>query len=432
MKRKIRSLALQLLCVPCALALATSCGTSAPEREAPPEAPAPPPPPPTLVETSFALENGLRVELLEGPCGDSAAIALLVEAGMDSDPPGRSGMAHLLERLLAPAGRPERRVWAGRDHTVDSVVVAGDRLMGELDAVAARLGRLEVSDAELSAARAAVLDELARRHGGDAALTAASFASESVLPTRGDGWLRGVAAEVETIALPDVEAFHAASFRPGSARLVVAGRFDAVAVRARIETAFAPLAAGTAPTPREPTEASVSGTLVFGDAPAAVAVGVRAPALTDPLYPAFLVLAARLSTSPAEARSWEVSYDPLAAPDMLLFRGPLEIGEAPDAAATRIRNQVAAIVGRPLSPDDAIVARERFALFLGLGALDPEVCAAGPRELAVARARRAQLGLAGTALADALDAVTAAQLSEAALRFSPARMAAVVAGGTIR
>ena len=57
--------------------------------------------PAALAERSFRLPNGLQADLVDGACGESAALVVLLGVGIDHDPPGRSGMAHLAERVLA-------------------------------------------------------------------------------------------------------------------------------------------------------------------------------------------------------------------------------------------------------------------------------------------------------------------------------------------
>lgn len=393
-----------------------------PESERPPE---------TLAVASFRLPNGLEVELVSGPCGDHAGVAVLYAVGADHDPAGRSGMARLVARISS-ARSGGVRIESGSEHTLASVVVARDTLPAELDAAAARMKRLELTEAELVRARTEVLAELARMRGGDATRTAQSYAAESVRPTRGDGWQGGVAAELEAIDVAQVEAFWQAHYTPGNARVVVAGRLDPAAIRARIEAAFGPLPAGTAPVPREPADATVTGTLVFGDAPSAVAVAVRAPAPAEPLYPAFLVLAARLMGPAAPGRTWEASYDAINRPEALFVNGPVAPGRAPEAAAAELRAELSALLVQPLAPADVTSAKERFGLLLGLRELEPAICTADPRAFAVARARRAQLGLRALPLGERLDAIDQAQLEAAAALFGPRRTAAVVAGGTIR
>ena len=64
-------------------------------------------------------------------------------------------------------------------------------------------------------------------------------------------------------------------------------------------------------------------------------------------------------------------------------------------------------------------------------ALKTEMCAHDPIAVAWVKARATQLHVDGRALAQAMEAVTAAQLAEAAKLFDPQHTPAVVAGGNI-
>lgn len=389
---------------------------------------------PALGEQSFRLQNGLSVDLVAGPCGDSAALAVLVGVGIDHDPAGRSGMARLAGRLLAtsaPAGRAERSVETGGDYTLYSVVAAGDRLLEELDEVAAWMGQAAPKEADLERERARMLEELGKLSGADAAATARSLAEEGVQPTSGNGKRNGIASEVQAITLDELSEHWKAHYRPGNARIVVAGPIDVEKVRARIEAALSPLDAGMPPDKRDPGDSTVKGTLVMGSAPSAVAMAVPAPATSDPLYAPFLVLAARLMEKPAEARTWEVSYDPIRRPELLFVTGPVGQTEQPEPAAARMRREAAAILARPPAPEDAAGARERFRLFLEPQLVDPALCAKDARAFAVARARRAQMGLDTGKLGEALGSITKEQLEEAAKLFDTKHTATVIAGGTM-
>ncbi len=385
----------------------------------------------TLSVQSFKLKNGLQVELIAGPCGDSVALVGLVEVGVDHDPPGRSGMAHLAERLWSsvPAGRAKRTIAAGDDYTMYSVLVPKDRPADELDEVGAWMSR-KPTEADLDRARAQVLQELKKLQGADAELTAMSYAEEAVQPTRGNGRRRGIAAEVEAITLAELQAFWQAHFKPGNARIVVVGSFDPKKLRARLEKALASLPTGKRPVAREAIEATVKGTVVIGDAPKAVALAVSAPALSSPLYPPFLVLATRLMNEPSPGRSWKVSYHPITRPELLFITGAVGKAEQPEPAAARIRTEVATITAKPLTPGDIKNAKERFRLVLEPQLLDPAVCQKDPRAFAIARSRRPQLK--GAPLIKALDKISQKQFEEASKLFDPKRIAAVIAGGTIR
>ena len=375
--------------------------------------------PPTLTVTAFELPNRLRVEVVAGPCGDDAAVVLLHDVGTDHDPAGASGMGHLAERALAPSARP---IQIGDDYTLYAARVPREGVGAAVTGAATGLATIDVAPAELERARAEVQADLVARHGGDATRTATSFAAESVQPTSGGGWRGGVAAEVAAITSDTLKAHWRASYA-ADARLVVVGRVDAAALRGQIEAAFAALPAGSPPTRRPPADATVTGTLVMGDAPAAVAIAVPAPSPSAPTYAAFLILAARL---PATA------YDPIVAPHTLFVTTAMSPGEAADAAAARLRADTDAILARPLATADFAATRARYASLLGLDALDPTACAKDPRGFAIARARRAQLGVDGARLAAAIANTTPAELAAALVLFDAKHTAAVIAGGAIR
>lgn len=418
---------LLLLALAATLAPAASCQCS---RGQPPERRVE-----TLVESSFRLQNGLEVDLVAGPCSDSAALVVALNAGIDHDPPARSGMAQLAARILAASaapGRAERTVEIGNDYTLYSVVAAGDRLLDELDEVAAWMSRRVPTEDDLARGRGQVLEVLAKVKGGDPAMMAMSFAEEAVQPTRGNGKRRGIASDVQAITSNELLAFWEGHFKPSNARIAVVGRFDTEKVRTRIQSTLGAVPAGTPPVPRDPASASVRGNLVMGDAPSAVAVAVPAPPLSDPLYPPFLVLAARLLEEPSQPRGWDVSYDPIKRPELLFITGAVGQAEPPEPAAARIRAEAATILAQPPAPGDATGTQTRFRLFLEPRGLDPSLCTKDPRAFAVARVRQAQLQQDGARIKQAIGTVGKEQLDQAASLFDSKRTAAVIAGGTLR
>ncbi|MEZ4306768.1 MAG: hypothetical protein R3F14_01785 [Polyangiaceae bacterium] len=173
----------------------------------------------------------------------------------------------------------------------------------------------------------------------------------------------------------------------------------------------------------------MKGTLVMGDAPSAVAIGVPAPGTKDALFAPFLVLAARLIEKGGEG-GWQASYEPIARPELLLITGSVGT-ERGEPAAERMRREAEAVVGRELSAEDVAKTKERFALLLDPELLDPGLCAKDPRAFGVARARRAQMEIDGTALAQAVEGVTKDQLAEAGKAFGAKQSAAIIAGGKI-
>jgi zinc protease len=396
-------------------------------------------------ETRFRLDNGLRVDLIATSRGETAAVALLFDVGADHDPPGKSGMAHLVEHLLSTAGRggkpaqtveqlgtQDGRDWhaaTGADYTLHAVVVPAGRILDEIDDAALRLSRLEPTEADLARERTRLLNEIAAMQEREPVPAAMQRAAEALRPSRGGGARGGVAKEIGDLTLDQVEAFRRAHYGAATARLIVAGHFDPDAVSARIKASFAKLPAGKPPEPRPPAPSRVTGTLVMGDAPNAAALAVAVPEPKDPLYPAFLALAARLAASGGTPRSWTADFAPLARPDILFVTTPIAAGQPGEATATRMRAEVTELVNVPLSDDERTRVQERFGGILAMTPPLADAVASNPYEAAFAAGRRAQLGIDGGALAQATRALTREQVASAAKLFDASESAAVVTGG---
>jgi predicted Zn-dependent peptidase len=361
-------------------------------------------------------------------------VVVLFAAGADDDPPGQSGMTALVERLLGhwAAEVPGRRtIISGSDYILAYAVAPKDGILDELAALGTQLSHSRPDDAAMRQARDEVLGDIARRAGGDATHTAITDATESVLPSRGQGRRGGIAGEVKTLDAAAVEAFWRGTFAGANARVLVLGNLEPGIVRARVEKAFGSLPAGAPPTQRPEGTMTVHGTLVMGEAPSAMAFAVRAPPVQDHAFPAFLVLAARL-LEPRSGAGWHAQYDPILDPGVLTIVGPLRNDENPEPAAARMRKEWLAIIARPLTPEDVTNTRSRFGDFLGYREINASACQARPPETAiVARVRRAQLSVDAQHLNQSMGTLTPQDLAVARELFAPDRTAAVLAGGAI-
>ncbi|MBK8252375.1 MAG: insulinase family protein [Polyangiaceae bacterium] len=387
-------------------------------------------PEPTLTQKASKLQNGLAVDLSAGDCGDQIALAVHLGVGIDNDPEGRSGMVNLIGRILAttaPAGKAARTVETGSDFTVYTITAAAEPLIAELDDAAAWMTKPTATEADFDREKKRLLDDIGQLAGNNAAATAKSLAEEAVVPTRGNGKRLGVAKEVEAITFAELTAFWQAHVAAGNARIAVAGAFDVEKVRAKIETAFGGLPAGSPPNRRTAGEATVKGTLVMGETPKAVAIAVPAPEPKDPLFAPFLVLAARLVEKPATPRTWEAHYDPLKRPEVLLITGPVGDAEQAEPAAARMRAEAGSALSAPVTADDVTRAYTVFGLFLEPELNKVAMCKNDARAFAVGRARRTLAAPPPPAIT-----VTADQQREAAALFDAKHSAAVIAGGAIR
>lgn len=395
------------------------------------EVPAPPPPVQRVHDSTTRLDNGLHVDVVACEICESFAVVLRVGVGAEHDPEGRSGLAFVIERLLAPAaGNPSQRTLSvGAEATIYSAVASPAHLETELEHAAALLAKLDANDDAVAQARDAVTQEIQQRQGDDAVATAIGFAKESAHASRAKAYLGGLADAVADITTQDVDAHWKAYFKPAGARLAVVGKVELAAAAALVQKLFGSIEKGERAKLGPSPGAAVRGTLVMGSEPTALALAVAPPAPSDATFPAFLVLATRVARG---AGSWSFEYDPLQSPGTLLLSGALSGGERPEPAAERLRKQIDEAITPPLGPADVEAVRDRFGATLGLVPLDPALCKKDALGVALGRAGRAALGIDASALSTSLASLTEAQLDEARALFAPKRTSAVGAGGPIQ
>jgi zinc protease len=235
---------------------------------APPALAADSPPPLAVAPIRFAqrtLPNGLRVVLAEDHRTPTVAIDVGYDVGGKSDPPGRSGFAHLFEHLMFKGTsntQPEswdrltedvggsNNAYTAYDITNYFETVPANHLERLLWAEADRMANLTVDEANFVTERKVVIGEydqrvLASPYGMAFELFNHAYA---VHPYR-----RGVIgdpAQLNAASLADVRAFHTTFYRPDNAVLVIAGDFDPAQAGAWVDRYFGPLRKPAAAIPR--------------------------------------------------------------------------------------------------------------------------------------------------------------------------------------
>lgn len=222
----------------------------------------------------YQLANGLTVLLAPDPAATSAAVWMSFRAGALYGPPGRSGMPHLVEHLLASGPTPEtdyagiferRRAryfnaWTTFDRMSFEVVVPAEELPAALWVTADRLTTLPglLDDAAVARNLKVVLEERA--------LTSVDvpyglyhehvFRRLYPAPNPLHAGVIGTPEELSRVTAAEVRSFVAERLVAANGILTVVGRFDPAATRARIEELFAGLPAGRAavPPPLPPLE----------------------------------------------------------------------------------------------------------------------------------------------------------------------------------
>ncbi|MDG5801378.1 insulinase family protein [Streptomyces ossamyceticus] len=196
----------------------------------------------------------LRLVTEEIPGRGLVAVALAVAAGGDDDPPGRHGMAHLVEHLMFPRGEGHEaggfvalvqeaggmcNAETHRDHTVLHTVVPADALPDVLALEARRLLRFRPAPATVRSETAVIAEEI-RAAGAGARLW------DTVLAALHPGarHAHGTTAELTGVTAEEAESFFRAHYRPERAVLSVVGDVDAGRVAALVEREFGAWAPG--------------------------------------------------------------------------------------------------------------------------------------------------------------------------------------------
>jgi zinc protease len=381
----------------------------------------------------FTLDNRLRVLVRPVEKAENVAVVVLYDIGGDSDPEGRSGLAHLVEHVYvtAAAGKePARTVnefnkkypggWnaqTGDRYTVIGTVVPKADLDRELRDAAARMGDLRVTAADLEREKPRILDEVANMFGHIPSLAAMNNARELLRPTPRGGRRGGVPEHLKAATLKEVQERWDRYYKPGNAVLVLAGAVDADAARKAVTTHFGKLPVGEElPRPEGP------GTPKFGtvrelaveslvpDAGPEICLAYPAPKPDEKEYAAYLVLVSRLMAAGAKLdagpRRAPVYAPLLDDPAVLYISAPAKKGETAKEAAARLEAFVADTAKPELGKDESAAAKKAFALLLGTADIPDAQLARNPYGVAFALGRREQLEIVPDKLRKALESVT--------------------------
>jgi zinc protease len=195
-----------------------------------------------LPERHATLANGMRIILLPDPTTDLVEVDVRYEVGGNEDPPGKSGLAHLVEHLMfeqhqagpdrPPLGAALREhslgynaytVW---DSTHFQTLARSDELETLLALEASRLatGCATIDEQTFAREREVVRNEIRQRHGTPDALLLNEVLAAAYPP--GHPYRRMIGGDDEQIAaitLADVCKFMADYYVPERATVIIAG-----------------------------------------------------------------------------------------------------------------------------------------------------------------------------------------------------------------
>ncbi|HEX9902596.1 MAG TPA: insulinase family protein [Acidobacteriota bacterium] len=397
------------------------------------------------------LENGLAIILRPVPSATSVALVVLFDVGEDQDPAGSSGLAHLVEHIYLTAAAGPRKSqdfqefvsghplgWnaqTGSRYTVLATVFPPENTEAELAEAASRLKDLRVTGNDLSREKPRVIAELRNMYAGLPVLAGLNHGRELVRPSLNGGRKGGRENEVAAITLAQVRDRLSSFYKPANATLVLAGSFVEQKTRLLIGRLFADIPKGKkiSEIPRGEKPLKEADRFLElrlnqpGASPLAFLV-FRVPEPKDQLYPAFLLLAARLNNQAWRlgAGSLTLHFAPLDDPEVLGISAALKPGESGKAAVARLREFVRESIPGPIKPADIFAAKNFFGFFLGFPGLPEAVFSQNIYGLAFSLARRQQLDIDGIRLASLIEKVSTEDLSSATPIFETKNSAAVI------
>jgi zinc protease len=404
--------------------------------------------PPALEE--FQLPNGLTVLLRPVPQSKTVALVLLFNLGEDHDPPGKSGLAHLVEHLfcVAAAGPTKARSYeemarryprgsnaqTGDRYTVYAVVFPTSEVEKELADLAARLGELKITEADLQQELPRMQVELTNMFGRIPQLAAMNHARDLLRPSSRGGRKGGRMEHLQTITVQEAQNHWQRYYKPRNATLLLVGNLDPQ-LRQQITNRFGALPAGEVPPlPQEPKLPQFATAKEVPSPPqqaaAEVCLGFLAPAPTSEDYPAFLLLLTRLQQSrlrlepPGSRRAIFALLDD---PAVLYLARTIPEKTTGKEALTSLEKFVTAVVQAPLEQKEVAMVIWQYGRFLGMSDPSPFDLAGNPYGVAFALGRCRQLGIDGPTLKKRLEAVTDADLQRVAHKvFGPGKSVSVI------
>jgi len=209
--------------------------------------------------TSFTLDNGMQVVVVEDHRAPVVQHMVWYKAGSADEPKGQSGVAHFLEHLLfkatetMEAGELSATVAAngGRDNAFTSYDytayfqrVAADRLELMMKMEADRMKNIRLTESDIVTERDVILEERNQRtENNPRALFGEQMNAAQYLNHRYGVPIIGWKHEMEMLDLDDALSFYSTYYSPNNAILVVSGDVDPEQVRTLAERYYVPIPA---------------------------------------------------------------------------------------------------------------------------------------------------------------------------------------------
>jgi len=217
--------------------------------------------------TTFQLENGLDVVVIEDHRAAVAVQMIWYRVGSADEPAGTSGIAHFLEHLMfkgtetigpnefsaiVEAQGGDDNAFTSWDYTAYFQRIAADRLDLVMGLEADRMRNLRLTKEDVLTERQVILEERGQRtDSSPGSLLSEQMRAAQYLNHPYGTPIIGWRHEMETLSQEDALDHYKRYYAPNNATLVIAGDVDPEEVRALAEKHYGGLAPSTELPPRE-------------------------------------------------------------------------------------------------------------------------------------------------------------------------------------
>lgn len=209
--------------------------------------------------TTYTLDNGLEVVVIEDHRAPVVTQMLWYRTGSADEPQGASGVAHFLEHLLfkatddleagefsatVAANGGSDNAFTSTDYTAYFQRVAADRLPLMMEMEAERMNDLRLTDEDIETERQVIIEERNQRtESSPGALAREQMTAAQYLNHPYGAPVIGWMHEIEGLGREEVRDFYETYYSPNAAILVVAGDVEPEDVLALAEEHYGPIPA---------------------------------------------------------------------------------------------------------------------------------------------------------------------------------------------